>query len=91
MRNKLNQVQNKVLMASAFDSVSAIIRNKTNAYKQSQEAFALQRKSWLLLGRMLHRPGLLVLPGSRSGLELRLFMLRLCVRTEAAGIAECVC
>ena len=45
MRNKLNQAQNKVLMASAFDSVSAIIRNKTNAYKQSQEvAFALQRE-----------------------------------------------
>ena len=34
MRNKLNQAQNKVLITSAFDSVSIIIRNKTNAYKQ---------------------------------------------------------
>ena len=51
MRNKLNQVQNKVRMASAFDSVSAIVRNKTSAYMQSQEvAFALQREELATAG-----------------------------------------
>lgn len=51
MRNKLNSAQNKVLMASAFDSVSAIVRNKTNAYMQSQEvAFALQREELATTG-----------------------------------------
>ncbi len=51
MRNKLTKTQNKVLMASAFDSVSAIVRNKTNAYMQSQEvAFALQREELATAG-----------------------------------------
>ena len=45
MKNKLNAAQNKVLMASAYDSVSAIIKNKAQAWQQSQEvAFALQRE-----------------------------------------------
>lgn len=51
MRNKINKVQNKVLMASAFDQVSAIVRNKTNAYMQSQEvAAALQREDLATTG-----------------------------------------